>query len=71
MVIGPSLFVKNQSSVVSMRFDLKREGFNKIQIKIDFCSHSSQRTDGLNWLRDKQLKRKIIDNPSSLFFTHL
>ena len=36
-----------------MRFDLKREGFNKIQIKIDFRSHSSQRTDGLNWLRDQ------------------
>ena len=71
MVIGLSLFVKNQSSVVSMRFDLKRESFNKIQIKIDFRSHSSQRTDGLNWLRDKQLKRKILDNPSSLFFTHL
>ena len=54
-----------------MRFDLKREGFNKIQIQIGFRSHSSQRTDGLNWLRDKQLKRKILDNPSSLFFTHL
>lgn len=48
LVIGPSLFVKNQSSVVSIRFDLKRESFNKIQIKIDFRSHSSQRTDGLN-----------------------